>query len=223
MKIALNVGQIFVIFLNFLGLIVHISCLNIKRSNVGCLKPPIDTVERNRKGGGEYGIRQLSASESKITLESWHRKLGVIAGDAQIETYEQLETLGKIVSIMPGKRPQRFEYVLFGELVDGIITSISACYTTKVTCPWEMDVILIAQCPTFSDEKTGNMVNFITDACQQLACLPNFSPLLPYSSTVRISKFVKSEDEEVYDEVAQAYQVIIVENCIVMILKTPCP
>jgi hypothetical protein len=69
MNIASNAGQRFVIFLNFIGLIVHISSLNIKRSNVGCLKPPIDTVERNRKGGGEYGIRQLSASESKATLE----------------------------------------------------------------------------------------------------------------------------------------------------------
>lgn len=212
MYMALYSGQRIVILLHFIGLIAHISSLNIKRSNVGCLKPPIDTVERNSKGGGEYGIRQLSASESKATLEGWQRKLGIISGDVKIETYEQLETLRKIVSIMPGKMPHRFEYVLFGELVDGVIESISACYTTKVTCPWEMDVILISQCPTFSDEKTSNMVEFITDACQQLACLPNFSPLLPFSSTVGISKFVKGEDEEDLDAIAQAYQVRVVET-----------
>lgn len=190
----------------FFLLILQISGLNIKRSNVGCLKPPIDTVERNRKGGGEYGIRQLSASESISTLQSWQKKLGIIKGDVQIETYELLETLGKIVQVMPGKMPQRFEYVLFGDFVDGTIECICGCYTTKVTCPWEMDIILIAQCPTFSDEKTGNMVDFITASCLLNACLPNFSPLIPYSSTVRIDKFVKVEFKEDHDELAEAYQ-----------------
>ena len=178
--------------------------------NIGLMKPPIDTYKMNRRGGGEYGIRQLTASESKATIEKWQNSLGVISGDQKIEIYELLDTLGRILNIMPGKMPQRFEYMLFGELSDGIIECISAVYCCKVTCPWEMDIILIAQSPIFSDEKIGNMVEFIRSACLQNACLPNFSPLGRYSSTLKIDRFVRGEEinnaEKNNLEVAMAYQ-----------------
>lgn len=178
--------------------------------NVDLMKPPIDTTRGNRRGGGEYGIRQLSAVESRATIEAWQKSLGVISGNRDIEIYELLEILGKVLKVMPGKMPQRYEYMLFGEFTDGIIECISAAYCGKVTCPWEMDIILIAQCPKFSDEKIRNMVEFIKTACLQNACLPNFAPLGRFSAILRIGHLVKEEstnaDDEIALAVAMAYQ-----------------
>ena len=177
---------------------------------VGLMKPPIDTVTKNRRGGGEYGIRQLTASESKATVEKWQKSLGVISGNQEIELYELFGMLGKILNVMPGKMPQRHEYMLFGEFSDGVIECISAAYCSKVTCPWEMDVILIAQSPAFTDEKVGNMVDFIRTACLENACLPNFSPLGRFSSTLKIDRFMKGkfidESEELALAIATSYQ-----------------
>ena len=157
-----DIGYICSSLLLLMAMLVAASAFSLNKSDmIGLMKPPIDTFKNNRRGGGEYGIRQLTASESKATIEKWQKSVGVITGDREIEIYELLEILGKVLNVMPGKMPQRFEYMLFGELSDGVIECISAAYCCKVTCPWEMDVILIAQCPTFTDEKVGNMMEFI--------------------------------------------------------------
>ena len=202
----------FMLLIVLVNYIAGTSSLSMKRAerNVGLMKPPIDTIRGNRRGGGEYGIRQLSAGESKATVEAWQKSLGVISGNRDIEMYELLEILSKILNVMPGKMPQRYEYMLFGELSDGVIECISAAYCGKVTCPWEMDIILIAQCPTFSDEKTRNMVDFIKTACLENACLPNFAPLGRFSTTLKIEKFIegeyKSDNDEYALAIATAYQ-----------------
>lgn len=200
------------ILLYLIGTTAFINSFSAGRfdANVGLMKPPIDTFKINKKGGGEYGIRQLTAVESKSTIERWQKSLGIVSGDQNIEIYELLDTLGRILKVMPGKMPQRFEYMLFGELSDGVIECISAVYCCKVTCPWEMDIILIAQSPKFSDEKIGNMVEFIRTACLENACLPNFSPLDRYSSTLQIDRFMRGQDIDEVKEldlaVAMAYQ-----------------
>ena len=213
---------LFIFFFTFVA--TTISGLSMSKSawNVGLMKPPIDTI-RSNNGGGEYGIRQLSAGESKATVEAWQKSMGVMSGSYDIELYELLQILSKILNVMPGKMPQRYEYMLFGELSDGVIECISAAYCGKVTCPWEMDVILIAQCPSFSDEKVGNMVDFIKTACLENACLPNFTPLCRYSNTLRIDKFVKgdlqNDDSEFELEVAMAYQTANQGACRVLCLS----
>lgn len=212
------------LILCFASVVTTISGLSMSRPawNVGVMKPPIDTI-RNNNGGGEYGIRQLSAGESKATVEAWQKSMGVMSGNYDIELYELLQILSKILNVMPGKMPQRHEYMLFGEFSDGVIECISAAYCGKVTCPWEMDVILIAQCPSFSDEKVGNMVEFIKTACLENACLPNFTPLCRYSNTLRIDKYVKgdlqNDDNDFELEVAMAYQAANQGACRVLCLS----
>jgi hypothetical protein len=93
--------------------------------------------------------------------------------------YDMLSMLDKVVAIMPGKKPHRHEFITLGEFVDGNIECLAAVYLGKVTCPWELDVLLIANWN--SREKTEHMLDFIGAMCQENAVLPNYEPLGVYS------------------------------------------
>jgi hypothetical protein len=95
---------------------------------------------------------------------------------------------------MPGKMPQRYEFMAFGELVDGKVECISAVYCGKVTCPWELDIVAIAQSSTSKgiekEERTQSMVNFINALCQENAILPNYLPLERFSALIDINRYL---------------------------------
>ena len=160
-------------------------CRSFPATNRGLLsKPPIDIDGRGGRGGGggEYGIRQLTVEECQRTLVSWRKSQGMVRGDTGIEQYELLEVLDKVSRVMPGKYPQRHEFLAFGELVDGTIECMSAMYCGKVTCPWELEIIAIAHAPSLSsrndvNERTQSMVDFINQLCKDNAILPNYHPL----------------------------------------------
>ena len=159
--------------------------------NTGLMKPPTDIIQGDGKGrGGEYGIRQLSVEESRSTLEQWRKSLGFITGDDKLELFDILLTLEKVVNVMPGKMPQRYEFLVFGEFVDGKVESISACYCGKVTCPWELDILLVAQHPTYTYEMTKSMVEFLLALCKENAILPEFKPIDKYSMSATIQKIL---------------------------------
>ena len=178
-------------------------------SSSGALrKPPDDIITRRPRGGGdnEYGIRQLSAMETHATVMAWKKALGVAAGAAGIDRFEMLETLSKVAAAMPGKSPQRHEFLAFGELVDGNVECMSAVYCGKVTCPWELDVIAIAQSPSRSRGKgivpdgdlTQSMVDFLNAFCKENAILPNYLPLERYSAAIDIIKYLPRSMQHPY-------------------------
>ena len=178
-----------------------------KNSGAFLRKPPDDIINRRPRGdgGNEYGIRQLSATETRTTVLAWKKALGVAAGAAAIDRFEMLETLSQVAAVMPGKLPQRHEFLAFGELVDGNVECLSAVYCGKVTCPWELDVIAIAQSPSRSgssssgssssrgqadDDLMQSMVDFLNALCKENAILPNYLPLERYSAAVDIYKYL---------------------------------
>ena len=174
------------LLMSFLFLL-DVFCRSFPATNRGLLsKPPIDIDGRGgRGGGGEYGIRQLTVEECQRTLVSWRKLQGMVRGDTGIEQFELMEVLDKVSKVMPGKYPQRHEFLAFGELVDGTIECMSAMYCGKVTCPWELEVISIAHAPSLSsrndvNERTQSMVDFINQLCKDNAILPNYHPLSQY-------------------------------------------
>jgi hypothetical protein len=96
-----------------------------------------------------------------------------------------LQLLETVSLAMPGKAPQRNEFVAFADFVDGNIECVSALYLTKVACPWEADVLLICQCPKLQVEKTHEMIEFIDELCMDNACLPNYDPLEQHDVLMR--------------------------------------
>ena len=165
--------------------LLDVFCRSFPALNRGLLlsKPPIDIDGHGgRGGGGEYGIRQLTAEECQRALVSWRKSQGMVRGDSGIEQFELMEMLDKVSKIMPGKYPHRNEFLCFAELVDGTIECMSAMYCGKVTCPWELEVIAIAHAPSLSsrndvNERTQSMVDFINQLCKDNAILPNYLPL----------------------------------------------
>jgi hypothetical protein len=148
------------------------------------IKPPTDVTRKRPGGGGEYGIRQIDQKEVSKLVVDWTKKIRVPGGN-RLEVYEMLRLLETVSLAMPGKAPQRNEFVAFASFVDGNIECVSALYLTKNSCPWEADVLLICQCPKLSVEKTHEMIEFIDEVCLDNACLPNYIPLEPHDVLMR--------------------------------------
>lgn len=142
--------------------------------------PPTGTLERGK--GGENEIRQLTKFELTDYLIKARKSLGLIGGITKCEVYEMLELMEKLSHVMPGKRPQRNEFLAYGHFVDGMIESACGVGVNKVCWPWEMEVLAVVNSPKMNRESIDTMLGFIGEMCQDNACLPSFESLKLYES-----------------------------------------
>jgi len=155
------------------GLRAEYSSLNIQR-----LPPNIIKNEGDNRGG-ENGYRQLTPLECKALCKSWCRKIGLLNDAHKMELYEMLNVIEDCSRVMPGSKPQRRELLAIGELQDGQIHCISMGYLVKVKCPWELQVLALAQ--LHMDHSTELMVQYLRDLCLEHACDPDYSYLNRWS------------------------------------------
>ena len=152
--------------------------------------PPIGTIDTTDVGKpeGESGFRQINKDECKKTISLWRKKLRVPSGAYQIETFEMLNFIDQFAELMPGQYPQRRELIAFGDFENGEIKCMSCVYCSKLTCPWELDCLVVAEGPlakSYSEylpslDRSQAMLDEIAIVCTLNAILPSYIPLHRY-------------------------------------------
>lgn len=164
--------------LSLLSNSVH--CLRAEHSSFNIQRLPPNIIKNKGDGrGGENGYRQLTPSECDSLCKNWCRKIGLLDNVHKMELYEMLNVIEDCSRVMPGNKPQRKELLAIGELQDGQIHCISMGYLVKVTCPWELQVLALAQLQI--DHSTELMVQYLRDLCIEHACVPDYSYLHRWS------------------------------------------
>jgi len=136
------------------------------------IRPP-NTKQKGGGGGGENGYRLLSGLEVGSLVEQWQRRIGAINSNDKIELYEMLRVIEDVGKAMPGSKPHRRELLAVGEFQDGEISCIAVGYLIKIKCPWNLQVLSIAQLKM--DHGTEDMVEFLNELGIEHACIIDYA------------------------------------------------
>lgn len=182
------------------------------------LRPPNIIQNNNNNNNGENGYRLLTSKECDTAIQLWKRKIGILNEPNKMELYEMFNLIEDCSKVMPGKFPHRKELLAFGEFQQGNIHCILLGYLTKVKCPWDLEVLAIAQLKP-DHYHIELMVEFLNELCIEHACVPDYTSLEKWS-IFEGKKWINTSNRLDYEnrnnEISILYQQINLSPCIIL-------